>query len=188
MTLPLLPAAQPDDMWFTTPTSGLAAIKQHAERLCKSVPDYTVGPRLHFHTFTFTSPRPPARAADPLLHPSTPSPLHPLPMSQVQVLEAATGHDAGGGVSDFIFWRGSGTDATERVFTHAGLERHHRRQRGGRISDIYVYSGPTGEQVRLGGMDEGRLACGTGGHAGRWVWGDGWNEQTRVGGCGNAVV
>ena len=70
--------------------------------------------------------------------------------NQIQVLEAASVRPdtAGGGVSDFIFWRGSGTDvATSRVFTHMGMERHHHKHRGGKVSDIFVYSGPTIDQV-----------------------------------------
>ena len=65
------------------------------------------------------------------------------------MLEAASGIDAGGGFSDFIFWRGAGSSVEDegKMFTHMGLERHRRKHRGGPVTDIFVFSGPTREQV-----------------------------------------
>ena len=80
--------------------------------------------------------------------------------NQAQVLEAASGIDAGGGFSDFIFWRGSvppQDSGAGEAFSHMGLERHRRKHRGGPVTDIFVYSGPTRDQVHANNrLSEGR--------------------------------
>ncbi|KAG1679314.1 hypothetical protein FOA52_009344 [Chlamydomonas sp. UWO 241] len=79
-----------------------------------------------------------------------------IPDYQTTVLEAARSEpEPDGTSSSFVLWKGSGTNsvpqipgvaATDKTFTHYGLGRH-RKDRDGKVCDIFFFSGPTRDQA-----------------------------------------